>query len=192
MKRFSHLLYSSILILISLTYCSCRSTSFQTKTIGIEAKQADAKKEETEVKKEVSVVKKEEKAAEPSSTKVETSHEKESSSTETPKTVGKTFNGGASYYADHFHGKKTASGELYHKEQYTAAIRMNALPFPFGTLVEVTSIKNGKSVVVRVNDKMSDKAKGIIDLSYEAAKAIGLILDGRTEVTIRAVSEEEK
>lgn len=206
MKSLSRLLYSAVFILISLTYYSCKSSSYQTKAVSVESKETAAKKEVVAAKKEVTAakkeeaaakkegtaVKKEEKATERSPEKVEDASNKELSAGKSVKTVGKTFNGGASYYADHFHGKKTASGELYDKEQYTAAIRTNALPFPFGTLVEVTSIKNGKSVVVKINDKMSDKAKGIIDLSYEAAKAIGLIQDGRTEVTVRKVSEGEQ
>ena len=207
MKSLSHLIYSSTLILISLTYCSCKSTSYQTQAVAVETKEATAKmevttikkKEETAVKKEAAsvkkaetTVKKEEKTVERSSAKAETAQKKEPAAKKTPKPETKTFNGGATYYADHYHGKQTASGELYDREQNTAAIRTNALPFPLGTVVEVTSKKNGKSVVVKVNDKMSDKAKAIIDLSYQAAKAIGLLIDGRTEVTVRVVSEVGK
>ena len=198
MKRLSQLSYSSMLILISLTYYSCRSSSYQTKGVSSETKEIGVEKEVTAsrtedaaVNKEVGEVKKEEKAAEPSPVEVEADSKIEPLTPKNWKASGKTFNGGASYYADHFHGKRTASGELYDRKKNTAAIRTNALPFSFGTMLEVTSIKTGKSVVVQVNDKMSDKAKGIIDLSYEAANAIGLILDGRTEVTIRVVTAEE-
>ncbi len=200
MKSLSHLIYSSTLILISLTYCSCNSTSYQTQAVAVETKEATAKKEETAVKKKQEATlkkaeteaKKEGKAVEQSTAKAETTQKKEPAAKKTPKPEGKTFTGGATYYADHYHGKQTASGELYDREQKTAAIRTNALPFAFGTMVEVTSKKNGKSVVVKVNDKMSDKAKAIIDLSYQAAKAIGLLIDGRTEVTVRVVSEVGK
>jgi rare lipoprotein A len=198
MKRLTHLSCALMLMLIALTCYACRSSSYptkggssETKKIGVEKEVTASKTEDTAVNKEVGEVKKEEKAAEPSPVAMEADPEIEPLSRNNWKASGKTFNGGASYYADHFHGKRTASGALYDRKKNTAAIRTNALPFPFGTMLEVTSIKTGKSVVVQVNDKMSDKAKGIIDLSYEAANAIGLILDGRTEVTIRVITEED-
>ena len=198
MKHLFRLSYASLLLLISLSYYSCKSSRYHTKAVVVETKVVEVEKEviasKTEdavVHKEVVEVKEEEKPAAPIPVIVTADSIIEPSSAKHWKASGKTYSGGASYYAHHFHGRKTASGELYHNEKNTAAIRTNALPFAFGTMLEVTSIKTGKSVVVQVNDKMSDKAKGIIDLSYEAAKAIGLIRDGRTEVTIRVVSEEE-
>ena len=198
MKRLSRLSYASLLLLISLSYFACKSSRYhaqavvvETKEIAVEKEVIASKTEDAVVHKEVVEVKEEEKPAAPIPVIVTADSIIEPSSAKHWKASGKTYSGGASYYAHHFHGRKTASGELYHNEKNTAAIRTNALPFAFGTMLEVTSIKTGKSVVVQVNDKMSDKAKGIIDLSYEAAKAIGLIRDGRTEVAIRVVSEEE-
>lgn len=101
----------------------------------------------------------------------------------------KVFKGTATYYHDKFQGKPTASGEPYDRDLYTAAIRMNAMSLPFGTMVEVYSLKRDKKVRVKVNDKMSNRASGIIDLSYKAAEEIGLILDGRTKVEVRVVEE---
>lgn len=79
--------------------------------------------------------------------------------------------GYASYYAAKFEGRKTANGERYRKKELTAAHRT----LPFGTLLKVTNPKNGKWVVVRVNDRGPHHRKRIIDLSYRAAKHLGMV-----------------
>ena len=78
--------------------------------------------------------------------------------------------GTASWYGRHFHGKATASGEPFDMYQFTAAHRQ----LPLGTMVRVTNLKNGESVVVRVNDRGPVPKSRIIDLSYGAARMIGL------------------
>lgn len=88
--------------------------------------------------------------------------------------------GEASYYADKFHGRPTASGEIYNKNDFTAAHRT----LPFGTKVKVTNLKNGKSVVVRVNDRGPVKKTRLIDLSRAAAEKIDLIHSGVALVEI--------
>jgi rare lipoprotein A len=77
----------------------------------------------------------------------------------------------ASYYKT---GYKTASGERYNPNGYTAAHRN----LPFGTKLRVTNLKNGKSVVVRVNDRGPFIRKRVLDLSYGAAKALGITRAG--------------
>ncbi|NOQ16456.1 MAG: septal ring lytic transglycosylase RlpA family protein [Methyloprofundus sp.] len=89
----------------------------------------------------------------------------------------------ASYYADKYHGRKTASGALYDKNKMTAAHRT----LKFGTKVKVTDLKNNKSVVVTVNDRGPYSKKRIIDLSYVAAKKIGLIKAGLSKVRVEIV-----
>ncbi len=108
---------------------------------------------------------------------------------ELPKPEAKVYKGTATYYHDKFIGRPTASGELYDKNLYTAAIRTNAVDLPLGTTVEVYSEKRKKRVRVKVNDKMSLRTSAIIDLSYIAAEAIGLHLDGRTKVTVKKVED---
>ncbi len=88
--------------------------------------------------------------------------------------------GTASYYADEFHGRKTANGETYDMHKLTAAHRN----LPFNTSVKVTNLKNNKSVTVRINDRMPDFKNRVIDLSYGAAKQIDMIQDGIVEVRI--------
>lgn len=88
--------------------------------------------------------------------------------------------GKASFYADKYQGKMTASGELFKQEAKTAAHRK----LPFGTRVKVTNIKNGESVVVRVNDRGPFVKGRIIDLSRSAFRTIGNPADGVIDVEI--------
>lgn len=88
--------------------------------------------------------------------------------------------GQASYYGDKFHGRKTASGERYDKNRFTAAHRT----LPFGTMVSVTGLSSGKTVVVRINDRGPYKKNRIIDLSRAAARQIGMLAKGVLDVGI--------
>ncbi len=93
----------------------------------------------------------------------------------------------ASYYAGEYHGRKTANGEVYDMYKLTAAHPV----LPFNTKVKVTNTKNSKSVIVRINDRMPDFKNRIIDLSYEAAKQIDMLLDGIVEVKIEIIELEK-
>ncbi len=94
--------------------------------------------------------------------------------------VASSFNGKATYYADTFQNKQTASGEIYKKSKYTAAHK----DLPFNTLVRVTNLKNGRSVVVKINDRGPFGRDREIDLSYIAAKSIDMINEGVVDVRI--------
>lgn len=90
----------------------------------------------------------------------------------------------ASYYAIRFHGRRTASGERYSRHKLTAAHRT----LPFGTLVKVTDVKTGRWLIVRINDRGPYNNKRIIDLSYEAARQMGMVKGkGLLKVRIRVV-----
>lgn len=91
--------------------------------------------------------------------------------------------GKASYYADKFHGRKTASGELYDRDKLTAAHRT----LPFGTICKVTNVANGKSVEVRVNDRGPFSKGRVIDVSYKAMSQLGGIHAGLIEVKVEAL-----
>lgn len=93
--------------------------------------------------------------------------------------------GKASYYADKFHGRKTTSGELYDKRKFTAAHKT----LPFNTLVKITSKKNSKSVIVRVNDRGPHVKDRVIDLSRVAAEKIDLVKHGIASVTLTVVGK---
>jgi rare lipoprotein A len=91
--------------------------------------------------------------------------------------------GFASYYQDAFHGNLTASGERYDKHQLTAAHR----EYPYGTSVRVTNLSNGKSVVVRINDRGPYENDRIIDVSGYAASVLDLVEMGIVKVRVEVV-----
>lgn len=92
----------------------------------------------------------------------------------------------ASFYSDLFHGKPTASGELYDKGKLTTAHKT----LPFGTSLRVTRMDNNKSVVVRVNDRGPFISGRIVELSKEAARQIGLDNDGSARVKVEVVADK--
>ena len=94
--------------------------------------------------------------------------------------------GNASWYGKEFHGRKTASGEIYNMHAMTGAHKT----LPMGTYVSVHNLRNGKKVVVRINDRGPFVKGRIIDLSYAAAKKIGLIGPGVVQVKIVALGRE--
>lgn len=91
----------------------------------------------------------------------------------------------ASYYADKFQGRKTASGERYHKNKFTAAHKS----LPFDTKVKVTNLSNDSSVIVTINDRGPYGKGKIIDLSYCAAKELNFIKKGITKVKLEILSD---
>lgn len=88
--------------------------------------------------------------------------------------------GDASWYGPGFHGRKTASGEVFDMHARTAAHRT----LPFGTLVRVTRLDTGASTVVRINDRGPFKPGRVIDLSNGAARDIDMVRDGVVRVRI--------
>ncbi len=92
--------------------------------------------------------------------------------------------GTASFYATKFHGRKTANGEVYRRDQYTAACNV----VPLNTWVKVTNLRNNKSVTVKVNDRLHSKNKRLIDLSKSGAEKLGYISRGVTRVKVEVLS----
>ncbi len=92
--------------------------------------------------------------------------------------------GNASWYGPHFAGRLTSDGEVFDPSKLTAAHRT----LPFGTLVRVTNLVNGKSVVVRINDRGPFKPNRIIDLSRAAAEAIGMKTMGVAKVRLQPLA----
>ncbi|PZU91180.1 MAG: septal ring lytic transglycosylase RlpA family lipoprotein [Chryseobacterium sp.] len=87
----------------------------------------------------------------------------------------------ASYYADKFNGKKTASGEIYRHHKMTAANKT----LPFGTQVEIVNVENNKSVIITVNDRGPLKPSRQFDLSQGAFKKIGSLNDGVIKIRFK-------
>lgn len=96
----------------------------------------------------------------------------------------KTSEGGASYYGNEFHGRRTANGETFDNKDFTAAHRS----LPFNSYVNVVNLKNGKNVIVRINDRGPFIKNRIIDLSRSAAIRIGSHLAGVAPVSIRVLN----
>ena len=94
--------------------------------------------------------------------------------------------GTASFYSDDFHGRKTANGETFNMDKLTAAHPS----LPFGTWVKVTNLRNGKDVVVRINDRGPFTKGRIIDLSISAAKELGIIQSGTVQVKLEAIKSK--
>lgn len=91
--------------------------------------------------------------------------------------------GVASWYGPDFHGKKTSSGETYDMYEFTAAHRL----LPFGTRVQVTNLSNGKSTILKINDRGPFVKNRLIDLSFSGAKQIGLVGPGTGLVEVKVV-----
>ena len=96
--------------------------------------------------------------------------------------------GQASYYAAKFEGRKTATGEIFRHSKYTAACNQ----LPLGTWIKVTNLKNGRSIVVRTNDRLHSKTTRIVDLSRTGAQKLGYIKSGLTRVKIEVLDEKPK
>lgn len=97
--------------------------------------------------------------------------------------------GFATWYGkgDGYHGKRTASGERFDRDKLTAA----HFSLPFGTKVKVKNRKNGKEVVLKINDRFPIETlrKGrIIDVSYRAARVLGMVRDGVVPVVVEVIS----
>ena len=96
------------------------------------------------------------------------------------------FTGGATFYSDSFHGKKTANGERYNKNEFTAAHRS----LPLGTIVRVTNLSNGNNLLVRINDRGPGKKKLILDVSRAAASKLNMIRRGVISVQVEVVADK--
>lgn len=91
--------------------------------------------------------------------------------------------GVATYYNDSYHGKRTASGEVYDKRKLTTV----HTTYPFGTVLRVTNLKNNRSVIVKVNDRAPLRNDHKLDLSRRAAVELDFIKAGRANVKIEAI-----
>ena len=103
-----------------------------------------------------------------------------------PSAEGYNKKGIASWYGGKFHGRKTSNGEIYNKYSMTAAHKT----LPMNTMLLVKNLENGKKTVVRINDRGPFVRGRIIDLSYKAAKTLGIVKNGTAKVQTIAMGEE--
>ena len=110
--------------------------------------------------------------------------------TDTTKTVRskpKIIYGTASFYANSFNGKKTANGETFSQKKMTAACNV----LPLGTWIRVTNLRNGRSVLVRTNDRLHAKMKRVVDLSRSAAEKLNYVKSGLTQVKVEVLGKNK-
>jgi rare lipoprotein A len=105
----------------------------------------------------------------------------------TPKN-SKIAYGVASWYSDNFDGRKTSNGEIFRQSKLTCATHNG---YKFGTWLRVTNLRNGKSVIVKVNDRMHPRMKRIVDLSRAAATKIGILSRGITKVKVEVLGKHK-
>ncbi len=102
---------------------------------------------------------------------------------ERPQPPGMVQKGLASWYGPGFHGRRTASGEVFDKHAMTAAHR----DLPLGTLIAVKNLENGRQTEVRINDRGPFAKRRILDLSYGAAKVLEMVRAGVARVELRVL-----
>lgn len=93
--------------------------------------------------------------------------------------------GTASYYSNSFNGKKTANGEIFSQQKLTAACNV----LPLGTWIKVTNLRNGKSVTVKINDRLHSRMTRVVDLSRTAADKLSFIRSGLTRVKVEVIGK---
>jgi rare lipoprotein A len=94
----------------------------------------------------------------------------------------------ASFYANKFNGRKTANGEIFSQSKLTCACNM----LPLGTWVKVTNVRNGKSVIVKVNDRLHPKMRRVADLSRAAATKLGYTAQGLVRVKVEVLGKKKR
>lgn len=97
----------------------------------------------------------------------------------------KTLYGLASFYAQKFQGRKTANGEIFDHDKLTAACNV----VPLGTWVKITNLRNNRSITVKTNDRLHQKTRRLVDLTYEGAQQLGFVKHGLTRVKIEILPE---
>jgi rare lipoprotein A len=98
----------------------------------------------------------------------------------------RVFYGQASFYANKFNGRRTASGETFDQKKLTCACNV----LPLGTWIKVTNLKNKRTVIVKVNDRIHPKMKRVVDLTRAAAQKLGYVSGGLTRVKVELVDKK--
>ncbi len=98
----------------------------------------------------------------------------------------KVLYGTASFYSDSFNGKQTANGEIFSQKKFTCACNV----LPLGTWIKVTNLRNGKSIIVKTNDRLHPRMKRIIDLTRAAAVKLNFVLAGLTRVKVEVLGKK--
>ena len=111
---------------------------------------------------------------------------KETPGKKSSKKATRVFYGQASFYANKFNGRRTASGETFDQKKFTCACNV----LPLGTWIKVTNLRNKRSVIVKINDRIHPKMKRVVDLSRSAAQNLGYVSSGLTRVKVEVVDKK--
>lgn len=122
-----------------------------------------------------------------SSTKMKSAKIARKNKTDSKGVSSVVYYGIASYYADKFKGRKTATGSSYSHKGNTAACNI----LPLGTWVQVTNLSNGRSLIVQVNDRMNPKNKRLVDMTKSGAEALGYVESGVTRVKLEVLENKK-
>jgi rare lipoprotein A len=95
--------------------------------------------------------------------------------------------GMASFYANSFNGKETALGEIFSQKKMTCACNV----LPLGTWIKVTNLRNGRTVLLKTNDRLHPRMKRIVDLSRAAAVQLGYVSHGLTRVKVEVLGKKD-
>ena len=101
--------------------------------------------------------------------------------------VSKFYYGIASYYADKFKGRETANGAKYNHDGHTAACNV----LPLGTWIRVTNLRNNKSIVVKVNDRLHARNNRLVDLTKSGAEKLGYTSRGLARVKVEVLGRKK-
>jgi rare lipoprotein A len=101
--------------------------------------------------------------------------------------VTRVFYGQASFYANKFNGRQTAGGEIFSQNKFTCACNV----LPLGTWIKVTNLRNQKSAIVKVNDRLHPKMKRLVDLSKIAARQLGYVGHGLARVKVEVLGKKK-
>ena len=105
----------------------------------------------------------------------------------TPSKIKRVFYGQSSFYANKFQGRKTSSGEVFDQKKFTCACNV----LPLGTWIRVTNLRNGRTVIVKTNDRLHPRMRRIIDLTKAAATKLGFVSSGVTRVKIEVIGKKQ-
>lgn len=100
---------------------------------------------------------------------------------------GRVMTGTASWYSNSFEGRRTANGEIFSQKKLTAACNK----LPLGTWVKLTNLRNNKTVVVKINDRMHPRMNRLVDLSRAAAAQLDFLARGLTRVKLEVLGKKK-
>jgi rare lipoprotein A len=108
-------------------------------------------------------------------------------STAKKKATPKVLYGTASFYSDKFNGRQTANGEIFSQKKMTCACNV----LPMGTWIRVTNLRNNRSIIVKVNDRLHPRMKRLVDLTRAGASKLGFVNSGLVKIKVEVLGRKK-